>query len=497
MQKTVFLENRIFPLQQGEPYLGKVRNVYRVGNLIIVVVTDEISAYDRNLPFEVEGKGVMLNQIAAHFLKETEDIVANWLLAVPNPRVSIGYYCEPIRIEMVVRARLEGSMWKDYSGKKRKRKFWDYKPLPDGMKQGELLPELMVTPTTKALTGHDQNITHAQIIKRGLATAEQYDEMHATSLKVFARGQEKSHERGLELVDTKYEYGIRNGKLTLIDEIHTPDSSRYYILEELNAGTIRQLSKEFVRVWLKENGFEGKPKQKMPQFSAGYANEVSGRYKELFANVMAKEISADDIERANNKDVVYNDTIDGLVACFKYMPPILGIIEGSESDEPVMSKAEDFAKMFNIPYEKTVVSAHRTPMRLVEYATTAWGRGIRYFIAGAGGAAHLPGMAASFEPRIITFGVPIKSSNSIDGWDSMLSILQMPTGRPVATVALNASGNATLLVLQCLAARDAYYEQVLLEYNRKNRDMVIKSVHSLIEKGQPNQFDVAEEVKVS
>ncbi len=495
MQKTVFLDTRIFPLQQGEPYLGKVRNVYRVGNLIIVIVTDEISAYDHNLPFEVEGKGVMLNQIAAHFLKETEDIVANWLLAVPNPRVSIGYYCEPIRIEMVVRARLEGSMLKDYI--KGERKFWNYPVLPDGMKQGDLLPELMVTPTTKALTGHDESITREQIIERGLASAQMYDEMHVTSIRVFQRGQEKSRERGLELVDTKYEYGLLNGKLVLIDEVHTPDSSRYYLLVELNAGTVRQLSKEFVRDYLKENGFEGKAGQKMPQFPAGYAGKVSGRYKELFANVMAKEISADDIERANNKDVVYNDTIDGLVSCFKYMPPILSIIQGSESDEPVMSKAEEFAKMFNIPYEKTVVSAHRTPMRLVEYATTAWDRGIRYFIAGAGGAAHLPGMVASFEPRIMTVGVPVKSSNSIDGWDSVLSILQMPTGRPVATVALNASGNAALLVLQGLAARDPYYEQVLLKYNQKNRDMVTKSVHALIEKGQPNQFDATEEVPVS
>ena len=493
MQKTVFLGSHVFPLQQGKPYLGKVRNVYRVGNLIIVVVTDEISAYDHNLPFLVEGKGVMLNQIAAHFLEETKDIVPNWLISTPNPRVSIGYYCEPIRVEMVVRARLEGSMWKDYNGKKRKRKFWGYKPLPDGMKQGDLLPELMVTPTTKALTGHDQNITRTQIIKRGLATAEVYDQMHAKAIEVFKRGQQKSNERGLELVDTKYEFGLRfvNGKwvLTLIDEVHTPDSSRYYLLDELSSGTIRQLSKEFVREYLKGQGFEGKHGQAMPQFSNDYPQQVSGRYKELYQTVLDKEISADDIARANDPEVVYADTLKGLADCFgKQIKPIVGIIMGSKSDAPKMEKAAEICKKHFIPYEFTVVSAHRTADRLQKYATTAKARGLKAIVAGAGGAAHLPGMAQAQTP-IPVFGVPINSSNSIMGVDSLLSIVQMPKGVPVATVAIDQTHNAALLCLQMLATTDEFYsEQIDLHFAGLKTE-VATMVEEVEKMGHPNCFD--------
>ena len=488
--KEPFLGGRHFPLQKNDPYLGKVRDVYYLGDLVLMIATDKISAFDHILPFEVLGKGVILNQITEHFLRATEDIIPNWLIYSPNPRVLLGHRCEQVMVEMVVREYFEGSIVAPYN--EGQRKFWGY-TLPEGLKPGDKLPEIMVTPTTKALIGHDESITREEIIEAGLLSAEDYDFLHETSIKIFNRGQQMAKERGLILVDTKYEFGRRKGTLMLTDEIHTPDSSRYYYLDgyeerQKNHEPQKQLSKEFVRVWLKENGFEGKTGQKIPQIPADFPVKVSERYQELYRTLMGKDVSRDHILLANDTEVVYKDAMIGITGSFHHTTPLIGIIMGSNSDLAVMKKAADMCKKFDVTYELTVVSAHRTPDRLKEYCNSAKSRGLLSIIAGAGGAAHLPGMAAA-QTVLPVYGVPIKSSNSIDGWDSMLSILQMPKGVPVATVAIDASDNAVLLAIKNLALVYPYYAERIAQYKDEELiDAVDKMVKEVREE-YPNQFD--------
>lgn len=273
---------------QKSVYHGKVRDVYDIdGDKIVMVATDRISAFDVILPKGIPFKGQVLNQIAAKFLDLTADICPNWKLATPDPMVTVGLKCEGFRVEMIIRSILTGSAWREY--KKGCRELCGVK-LPDGMKENERFPEPIVTPTTKADEGHDLNISKEEIIAQGLVSAEDYAVMEDYTKKLFRRGQEIAAKQGLILVDTKYEFGKRDGKVYLIDEIHTPDSSRYFYAEgyeeKLAKGEPqRQLSKEFLRQWLIEHNFMNEPGQTMPEITDEYAEEVSSRYIELYEHI--------------------------------------------------------------------------------------------------------------------------------------------------------------------------------------------------------------------
>ena len=295
---------------QKSVYHGKVRDVYNINdNLMVMVATDRISAFDVVLPKGIPFKGQVLNQIAAKFLDATTDICPNWKLATPDPMVTVGLKCEGFRVEMIIRSILTGSAWREY--KNGCRELCGVK-LPDGMKENERFPEPIITPTTKADEGHDMNISKEEIIAQGIVSAEDYAVMEDYTRKIFQRGQEIAAKRGLILVDTKYEFGKRDGKVYLIDEIHTPDSSRYFYAdgyeEKLAKGEPqRQLSKEFVRQWLIEHNFMNEPGQVMPEITDEYAESVSDRYIELYENIVGerfeRETSDEDIAARIEKNV--------------------------------------------------------------------------------------------------------------------------------------------------------------------------------------------------
>jgi phosphoribosylaminoimidazolesuccinocarboxamide synthase len=289
---------------QKSVYHGKVRDVYNINDdLIVMVATDRISAFDVVLPKGIPFKGQVLNQIAAQFLDSTTDICPNWKLATPDPMVTVGLKCEGFKVEMIIRSILTGSAWRDY--KNGVREICGIQ-LPDGMKENERFPESIITPTTKADEGHDLNISKEEIIAQGLVSAEDYAIMEDYTRKIFARGQEIAAKHGLILVDTKYEFGKRDGKVYLIDEIHTPDSSRYFYAEgyeeKLAKGEPqRQLSKEFVRQWLINHNFMNEPGQVMPEMTDEYINSVSERYIELYehitGNKFVKPTESEDINK--------------------------------------------------------------------------------------------------------------------------------------------------------------------------------------------------------
>ena len=276
---------------QKSVYHGKVRDVYNINDdIIVMVATDRISAFDVVLPKGIPFKGQVLNQIAAKFLDHTSDICPNWKLATPDPMVTVGLKCEGFRVEMIIRSILTGSAWRAY--KEGARELCGVK-LPDGMHENERFPEPIITPTTKADEGHDMNISREEIIKQGIVSAEDYAVIEDWTRKLFARGQEIAAQHGLILVDTKYEFGKRDGKLYLIDEIHTPDSSRYFYAdgyeERFKKGEPqKQLSKEFVRQWLIEHNFMNEPGQVMPEITDEYACSVSDRYIELYEHITGK-----------------------------------------------------------------------------------------------------------------------------------------------------------------------------------------------------------------
>lgn len=269
-------------------YKGKVRDVYTIDNkFLAMVVTDRISAFDVVLPEPIPYKGQVLNQIAAKFLLATEDIVPNWVLDVPDPNVTIGRICDPFKVEMVIRGYLAGHAWREYQAGRRSVCGVS---LPEGLKENDKLPEPIITPTTKAAVGHDEDISREDILARGIVGSEDYEQLERYTRALYQRGTEMAGKQGLILVDTKYEFGKADGKVYLIDEIHTPDSSRYFYkegYEELQAKgePQRQLSKEFVRKWLIENGFQGKEDQLIPDMSAEFVNSVSDRYIELYEHI--------------------------------------------------------------------------------------------------------------------------------------------------------------------------------------------------------------------
>lgn len=277
---------------QKSLYHGKVRDVYNIDDkYLVMVATDRISAFDVILPKGIPFKGQVLNQIAAQFLDATTDICPNWKVAVPDPMVTVGLRCEPFKVEMIVRGYLAGSAWREYAAGARE---ICGVALPDGLRENQKLPHPIVTPTTKEDEGHDANISREEIIERGLVSKEDYDKMERYALAIFERGTEMAAARGLILVDTKYEFGKHDGEVILIDEIHTPDSSRYFYAEgyeeRFAAGEPqRQLSKEFVRRWLIDNGFMGREGEQVPEMTDAYCTEVSERYIELYEHITGEK----------------------------------------------------------------------------------------------------------------------------------------------------------------------------------------------------------------
>ena len=291
MAKTLVRTDFNFPGQKGV-YHGKVRDVYNIDDdLLVMVATDRISAFDVILPKGIPSKGQVLNQIAATFLDATSDIVPNWKLATPDPMVTVGLRAEGFRVEMIIRSILTGSAWRAYS--EGCRELCGVK-LPDGMRENQRFPEPIITPTTKADSGHDENISREEIIKQGIVAKDDYEAMERYTRALFARGSEIAAKRGLILVDTKYEFGKRDGKVILIDEIHTPDSSRYFYAdgyeERFQKGEAqKQLSKEFVRQWLIDHNFMGKAGQSVPEMTEDYCESVSQRYIELYEHIVGKK----------------------------------------------------------------------------------------------------------------------------------------------------------------------------------------------------------------
>jgi len=305
MAKAIVHTDYSFPKQKSV-YKGKVRDVYDIDDrYLVMVVSDRISAFDVVLPKGIPYKGQVLNQIASKFLDATSDIVPNWKMATPDPTVTVGHKCEPFPVEMIVRGYLTGSSWRLY--KNGGREICGV-PLPEGLREHEAFPEPLLTPTTKAEQGaHDENISREEIISSGLVSEEDYVQLEKYSLELFKRGSEIAREKGLILVDTKYEFGKKDGKIYLIDEIHTPDSSRYFYAdgyqERFDKGeSQKQLSKEFVREWLMDNGFQGREGDVLPEIPDEFVNRVSERYIELYETITGdKFVKGDDSVDVNER----------------------------------------------------------------------------------------------------------------------------------------------------------------------------------------------------
>ena len=303
MINTLTRTDFIFP-GQTHVYHGKVRDVYSIGDdILVMIATDRISAFDVILPEGIPYKGQVLNQITSQFLDATADILPNWKLAAPDPMVTVGLRCEPFKVEMIIRGYLTGSAWREYKAGAR---TLCGIALPDGMRENEKFPEPIVTPTTKAEEGHDENIAKEEIIAQGLASLEDYEQLEYFTQALFQRGTEIAAQKGLILVDTKYEFGKKDGKIYLIDEIHTPDSSRYFYAdgyqERFEKGEEqKQLSKEFVRKWLMENGFHGEPGQTVPEMTPAYCESVSERYIELYERITSEKFVKSDIRNLSDR----------------------------------------------------------------------------------------------------------------------------------------------------------------------------------------------------
>ncbi len=308
---TIVDTNYNFPNQKSV-YKGKVREVYNINdNLLVMIATDRLSAFDVVMPKGIPFKGQILNQIAAKMMKATEDLVPNWLIATPDPNVAVGHLCDPFKVEMVIRGYLSGHASREYKAGKR---ILCGVTMPDGMKENDKFPEPIITPSTKADNGeHDEDISREEILANGIVNEEDYLVLEEYTHKLFQRGTEIAAEQGLILVDTKYEFGkTKDGKIVLIDEIHTPDSSRYFYAEgyaerQQNDEPQKQLSKEFVRQWLISNGFQGKEGQQIPEMTDEYIHSVSERYIELYENITGVSfIKADvsEVEKRIEKNIL-------------------------------------------------------------------------------------------------------------------------------------------------------------------------------------------------
>ena len=302
MNSAIVKTDFSFPGQKSK-YEGKVRDVYHVEDYLVMVVSDRISAFDVILPKGIPFKGQVLNQIAEKFLDATNDIVPNWKVNCPDANVTIGYFVEPFKVEMVIRGYLTGHAWREYKAGKRQ---LCGVALPEGMKEHQRFPAPIITPTTKAEVGHDEDISKEEIISSGLVSIEDYNKLEEYTYKLFRRGTQMAKDKGLILVDTKYEFGKNDGQIYLIDEIHTPDSSRYFYrsgYEErfANGEPQKQLSKEFVREWLIEKGFQGKSGQSVPEMPDAFVKSVSERYIELYESITGEKFKKSDIENINER----------------------------------------------------------------------------------------------------------------------------------------------------------------------------------------------------
>jgi len=297
MQNAITRTDFIFPGLKNL-YIGKVRDVYNIDDeLLIMVTSDRISAFDVVLPRAIPYKGQVLNQIASKFLDDTSDIVPNWKIATPDPMVTVGRLCDPFKVEMVIRGYLSGHAWREY--KDGKRSICGV-PMPEGMKENDMFPNPIITPTTKASVGHDEDISKEEILKQGLVSKEDYEMLEKYTMAIYERGTQIAAGMGLILVDTKYEFGKANGEIFLIDEIHTPDSSRYFYKEgyeerQKKGEPQKQLSKEFVREWLMDHGFQGKDDQQVPVMDDDFVNLVSERYIELYENITGQKFERADV----------------------------------------------------------------------------------------------------------------------------------------------------------------------------------------------------------
>jgi phosphoribosylaminoimidazole-succinocarboxamide synthase len=313
MSKAIANTNYKFP-GQTSVYFGKVRDVYSLANdVLVMVVSDRISAFDVVLPKGIPFKGQVLNQIAAKFLDATSHIVPNWKIDSPDPMVTIGHKCEPFAVEMIIRGYLTGSSWREYQ--KGAREICGV-AIPDGMREHQAFPKPIITPTTKAQQGlHDENITREEILKQGIVSEKDYIQLEEYTYKLFEQGSKIARERGLILVDTKYEFGKKNGQIYLIDEVHTPDSSRYFYFEgyqdRFDKGeNQRQLSKEFVREWLMANGFMGNPGQQVPEMTDEIVTSISNRYIELYENIIGEKFVQ--VDTANAEIRIEKNVLDSL-----------------------------------------------------------------------------------------------------------------------------------------------------------------------------------------
>ncbi|PKQ62026.1 phosphoribosylaminoimidazolesuccinocarboxamide synthase [Labilibaculum filiforme] len=301
MKEAIVKTDFNFPNQKNL-YVGKVRDVYNINDeYLAMVVSDRISAFDVVLPEGIPFKGQVLNQIATRFLDATADIVPNWKIATPDPMVTIGHLAEPFMVEMVIRGYLTGHAWREYKAGKR---MLCGVPMPEGMKENQKFENPIITPTTKAMEGHDEDISKEEILKQGIVAKEDYEALEKYTQALFARGTEIAAEKGLILVDTKYEFGKKEGVIYLIDEIHTPDSSRYFYSEGYAERLAKneqqkQLSKEFVREWLMENGFQGKDGQKVPEMTDEKVNQISERYIELYEKIIGEKFVKADAKSVN------------------------------------------------------------------------------------------------------------------------------------------------------------------------------------------------------
>lgn len=303
MKKSLTQTDFNFP-NQTNVYKGKVRDVYSIGDdYLVMIASDRISAFDHILPAGIPYKGQVLNQVATMFLKATSDIVPNWLISVPDPNVAIGYRCEPIKLEMVIRGYLTGHAWREYRDGKR---VLCGVEMPDGMNENDPFPEPIITPATKADEGHDEDISREDILKQQIVSEEVYNQLEEYTRALFKRGTEMAAKQGLILVDTKYEFGVKDGKIMLMDEIHTPDSSRYFYVEgykerQQKGEPQKQLSKEFVRQWLIENDFQGLEGQEMPDIPEDFIDLVTARYIELFEKITGQAFEKADLNAVEDR----------------------------------------------------------------------------------------------------------------------------------------------------------------------------------------------------
>jgi len=310
--KNAVLDTQFKLPGQTQFYRGKVRDVYTVGDQLVMIASDRISAFDHVLSRPIPYKGQVLNQVATYFLEATRDIVPNWLLSVPDPNVAIGIACEPYKVEMVIRGYLVGHAWREYKAGKR---VLCGVPLPEGMKENDRFPSPIITPATKAEEGHDEDISREEIIAQNIVAEAEYQQLEAYTRALFQRGTEMAATQGLILVDTKYEFGKKEGQIYLIDEIHTPDSSRYFYQEgyeerQQKGERQKQLSKEFVREWLMAHGFQGKEGQLMPIMPDPLVEQVTERYIELFERVTGQPFIKADTDHI--QDRIYNNIVTAL-----------------------------------------------------------------------------------------------------------------------------------------------------------------------------------------